>query len=211
VLNYTYLHAFTRLYTKFLAVTLRAETRAKSLLRRRAKRSLEPIWGWGETTGTQWHRAKTSGRAQTRREKFGTEWNPSLPRVGRVRNYAGKNYGFFGFPSPPRDGRPNGVVRRRETWSQKCAKVRIVSRKFTKVRTDQGRGYAMLRIVTGGTNFLIRKPGNEEIRNQAGLGTSMSSGRRSVGVLEARGEGGDNESNRANGTDDTRVGSDNPS
>jgi len=33
------------------------------------------------------------------------------------------------------------------------AKVREVSRKSTKVRTDQGRGYAMLRIVTGGTFF----------------------------------------------------------
>src|SRR5258706_4250363 len=48
---YTHLHAFTQ---SFWRVTLRAETRAKSLLRRRAKRSLEPIWGWGETTGTQW-------------------------------------------------------------------------------------------------------------------------------------------------------------
>ena len=28
-----------------------------------------------------------------------------------------------------------------------------VSRKSTKVRTDQGRGYAMLRIVTGGSLF----------------------------------------------------------
>ncbi len=33
----------------------------------------------------------------------------------------------------------------------------------------------------------------------------------SVGVLESWGEGGDNGSNRANGTDDTHVGSDNPS
>jgi len=47
-------------------------------------------------------------------------------------------YGLFGFPSPPRDGCPRGVVRWRETWS----------RKFTKVRTDQARNSAMLRIVT---------------------------------------------------------------
>ena len=42
------------------------------------------------------------------------------------------------------------------------ALFRRSSRKSTKVRTDQGRGYAMLRIVTGGTNFLIRKPRNQE-------------------------------------------------
>ena len=42
---------------------------------------------------------------------------------------------------------------------------RDVSRKSTKVRTDQARKSAMLRIVTGKTNFLIKKPGNEETRN----------------------------------------------
>jgi hypothetical protein len=39
------------------------------------------------------------------------------------------------------------------------------ARKSTKVRTDQARKSAMLRIVTGGINFLIKKPGNEETRN----------------------------------------------
>ncbi len=36
------------------------------------------------------------------------------------------------------------------------AKIHEVSRKCAKVRTDQGRGYAMLRIVTGETNFWPR-------------------------------------------------------
>ena len=27
-------------------------------------------------------------------------------------------YGLFGFPSPPRDGCPDGVIRSRETWSR---------------------------------------------------------------------------------------------
>jgi hypothetical protein len=44
--------------------------------------------------------------------------------------------------------------------------LRIVTRSFTKVRTDQGRGYAIVRIFTGGTNFSIRKAGNEENKNR---------------------------------------------
>src|SRR5882724_8846308 len=39
----------------------------------------------------------------------------------------------FGFPSPPRDGCPKGVVRWRETWSGCYAKVREVARKSAKV------------------------------------------------------------------------------
>src|SRR5690242_18983337 len=37
--------------------------------------------------------------------------------------------------------------------TRKFAKIRIVTLKSTKVRTDQGRGYAMLRIVTGEAYF----------------------------------------------------------
>ena len=44
-------------------------------------------------------------------------------------------------------GRRGGIM-----WE----KVRIITGSFTKVRTDQGRGYAMLRIVTGETNFWPR-------------------------------------------------------
>jgi len=43
-----------------------------------------------------------------------------------------------------------GTMRKVTGW---CGKVRDVTRKFTKVRTDQGRNSAMLRIVTGGTFF----------------------------------------------------------
>jgi len=69
-----------------------------------------------------------------------------------------------------------------QSVTDRYAKVREVTRKFTKVRTDQGRGYAMVwssqarhkldapsglfasakrgRIVTGGTNFLRSKAGD---------------------------------------------------
>ena len=59
----------------------------------------------------------------------------------------------FGFPSPPRDGCPKGVVRWRETWSRKCGLLQVVTRKFTKVRTDQGRNSSIVRIVTGESFF----------------------------------------------------------
>src|SRR5882762_1340707 len=79
---------------------------------------------------------------------------------GFYANMCPRKCGLFGFPSPPRDGCPSGVVRWRETWSRKVresadcfTKLREVSRSFTKVRTDQGCGYAMLRIVTGGDQF----------------------------------------------------------
>jgi len=44
-----------------------------------------------------------------------TEYTPYL-RVGKLEwcKFVWKNYGFFGFPSPPRDGCPNRVVRLRE-------------------------------------------------------------------------------------------------
>jgi len=44
---------------------------------------------------------------------------------------------------------------------KKCGLLRESPRSFTKVRTDQGRGYAMLRIVTGGTLFNTDGPRNE--------------------------------------------------
>ena len=48
---------------------------------------------------------------------------------------------------------------------KKCGLLREGSRKFAKVRTEQARKSAIVRIVTGGTLFLIMKPGNEEDRN----------------------------------------------
>ena len=68
-------------------------------------------------------------------------------------------------------GRPYGAAMCRAAHGRsdlcvtKFGLFRDVTRKSTKVRTDQGRGYAMLRIVTGRTLFLIMKPGNEEDRN----------------------------------------------
>ena len=47
----------------------------------------------------------------------------------------------------------------------KSAKFHESARKSTKVRTDQARGYAIVRINPGGSNFLIMKPRNEENRN----------------------------------------------
>ena len=51
-------------------------------------------------------------------------------------------------------------AQRADLRGKKCGLLRVVTRKFTKVRTDQGRGYAIVRIFTGETNFLIRKAGN---------------------------------------------------
>jgi len=68
-------------------------------------------------------------------------------------------------------GRPYGAAMCRAAHGRsdlcvtKFGLFRDVTRKSTKVRTEQGRGYAMLRIVTGRTLFLIMKPGNEEDRN----------------------------------------------
>src|SRR6266403_1173589 len=50
----------------------------------------------------------------------------------KVRTDQARNSAIFGFPSPPQVRCPSGVVRWRETWSRKCAKVRIVSRKSAK-------------------------------------------------------------------------------
>jgi len=61
--------------------------------------------------------------------------------------------GLFGFPSPPRDGCPNGVVRWRETWSRKVressdcfTKVRESSRKFAQIRPVNPRLFGLLRV-----------------------------------------------------------------
>ena len=59
----------------------------------------------------------------------------------------------FGFPSPPRDGCPKGVVRWRETWSRKFGLFHKSPRRFTKVRTDQARKSSIVRIFTGETSF----------------------------------------------------------
>ena len=58
----------------------------------------------------------------------------------------------------------NGVLEcRGEAKVTGCyALFRESSRSFTKVRTEQARKSAMLRIVTGKTNFLSRKPGKRE-------------------------------------------------
>ena len=39
--------------------------------------------------------------------------------------------------------------------TRKSAKLRESPRRFTKVRTDQGRGYAIVRIITGGSFFFV--------------------------------------------------------
>jgi hypothetical protein len=54
-----------------------------------------------------------------------------------------------------------------------CAKVRESPRKSAKVRTDQARKSAIVRIFTGETNFSIRKAGNKENKNgkEGGLTT----------------------------------------
>jgi hypothetical protein len=51
---------------------------------------------------------------------------------------------------PPRHG---GTERSMKLCGISCGFSREVSRSYAKVRTDQGRGYAMLRIFTGGTLF----------------------------------------------------------
>ena len=51
---------------------------------------------------------------------------------------------------------------------RKCGLLRVVTQKCAKVRTDQGRGYAMLRIVTGGTFFSRKRQfvGTDSRQNQ---------------------------------------------
>ncbi len=80
--------------------------------------------GDGRTTETQRHRAKRSVDSEIRSQ------NRRWCEIMREK---------FGFPSPPRDGCPIGVVRWRETWSGCCAKVRIVSRKCAKVHESSHR------------------------------------------------------------------------
>ena len=65
--------------------------------------------------------------------------------------FCGKNYGFFGFPSPPRDGCPNEVVRPRNV----VAKVRESSDCFTKVR-EGSRKFAQIRAVNPRLFGLLR-------------------------------------------------------
>ena len=54
----------------------------------------------------------------------------------------------------------SGAKRGRES-PRKFGLLRVVTRCFTKVRTDQGRGYAIVRIVTGGTLFQPRMDTDE--------------------------------------------------
>ena len=66
---------------------------------------------------------------------------------------------IFWLPKPATGWVPNGVVRRAKRGRESAQKFGLfheVTRKFTKVRTDQGRGYAMLRIVTGEALFYER-------------------------------------------------------
>jgi len=75
-----------------------------------------------------------------------------LPRVAPKRH--GATTGLSGANSlrlvqcaAPRTGVSSDFCRK------KCGLLRVVTRSFTKVRTDQARKSSMLRIVTGGTNF----------------------------------------------------------
>jgi len=66
--------------------------------------------------------------------------------------YCGKNYGFFGFPSPPRDGCPmelfaaRNVVAKVRKSSDCFTKLRESSRKFAQIRAVVTRCYALLRV-----------------------------------------------------------------
>src|SRR5882724_1407418 len=51
------------------------------------------------------------------------------------------------------EGHRNRPVRWAKLCGKSCGFLRIFPRCFTKVRTDQGRGYAILRIVTGKALF----------------------------------------------------------
>jgi len=92
-----------------------------------AKRSLEPIWG--NEVSEYWGAGPSSARKLWRAGQ--AELGTNMGRGGVLEYWRGAMRNVTGC----------------------CAKVREVSRKSTKVRTDQGRGYAMLRIVTGGTFF----------------------------------------------------------
>ncbi len=79
-------------------------------------------------------RREENHRDTEARSQDGDAEGESLGRCGKrpyralVRNYAGKItgcYGLFGFPSPPRDGCPKGVVRWRETWSRLFGFLRV--------------------------------------------------------------------------------------
>src|SRR5258707_8347083 len=66
--------------------------------------------------------------------------------------FRGKNYGFFGFPSPPRDGCPmelfaaRNVVAKVRKSSDCFTKLRESSRKFAQIRAVVTRCYALLRV-----------------------------------------------------------------
>ena len=66
--------------------------------------------------------------------------------------FCGKNYGFFGFPSPPRDGCPmelfaaRNVVAKVRKSSDCFTKLRESSRKFAQIRAVVTRCYALLRV-----------------------------------------------------------------
>src|SRR6267154_460444 len=108
---------------------------------------------------------------------------PHLPGSSRIKFFCGqpKLGSNMGRGEPPRHkgtevsgGRSQEERSDAELRGRKCRFLRIFPRFSTILRTDQGRGYAILRIFTGETNFLITKPGNEENRHgQAKLGTKV--------------------------------------
>src|SRR5258707_1234488 len=133
VLNYTYLHAFTRFYTKFLAGNVmggnEGEITAETQSQPRKLSGQAGAWNqYGDGAKPQGH-SGTEPRHRGERRRAGKNLGRSGIRPYRALGGAelcGKNYGFlrvfprfstilrtelgrksamFGFPSPPRDGR----------------------------------------------------------------------------------------------------------
>src|SRR6266478_365054 len=99
------------------------------------------------------NRGFSGGAKPDTRGACGPQASKSALRAVGGADLCGKNYGFIGFPSPPRDECPSGVVRWRETWSRKFAKVRVVSgkvhespRKFAQIRPVNPRLFGLLRV-----------------------------------------------------------------
>src|SRR6266404_4613414 len=146
-----------------IAAKERMERRAK-----RAKRSLEPRWGGAERDDRSPGTGTEMGAAGKRREG-GDESGRFFPTFSRdFRAFPTfSHFIFILWPSGARFHRRgaetqsqaelgtklgklrSGAKRGRES-PRKFGVLRVVTRCFTKVRTDQGRKSAIVRIVTGG-------------------------------------------------------------
>ena len=133
----------------------------------RAKRSLEPMWGsWRGNTKVRQERRRMWEKAGKSRRFF-----PDSGKFSRLfAAFPGFSHLFpleFIFGQAEKIHRRGAEAPRQrggESSAELCAKrghessrmfglLRVVTRSYAKVRTDQGRGYAISRIVTGGTLF----------------------------------------------------------